>query len=163
MGLKGAPSLCQKCNCSGNIDPNAIGSCDSQTGACLKCIYNTRNGPNNECELCAVGYYGNAKAYPKPQCVGERNRTQEMFVLTQSPSSRLAPSFSCFFFTKQPVNVTHKEQLHPPDTTQAFPSPATAKAAASAYQTSSVTSVTAVYQITGTWAQVGVVSSATVM
>lgn len=81
MGLKGAPSLCKKCNCSGNIDPNAIGSCDSQTGACLKCIYNTRNGPKNQCELCAVGYYGDAQAYPKPQCVGEQNKRKKIILI----------------------------------------------------------------------------------
>lgn len=74
MGLKGVPVGCKKCSCSGNIDPNAIGSCDSQTGDCLKCIHNTRNGPFNQCELCAVGFYGNATHYPKPQCEGEALR-----------------------------------------------------------------------------------------
>ncbi|EDO36523.1 predicted protein, partial [Nematostella vectensis] len=68
MGKRGAPTTCQKCNCSGNIDPNAIGSCDRLTGDCLKCIHNTRNGPISQCELCAIGYYGNATHYPKPQC-----------------------------------------------------------------------------------------------
>ena len=69
-GLLGDPTTCQKCNCSGNIDVNAIGNCNPLTGDCLKCIYNTRNGPLERCELCAVGFYGNATHYPKPQCVG---------------------------------------------------------------------------------------------
>ncbi|XP_078356510.1 LOW QUALITY PROTEIN: laminin subunit gamma-1-like, partial [Oculina patagonica] len=68
-GLLGSPSGCQKCNCSGNIDVNAIGNCNSLTGDCLKCIYNTRNGPLERCELCAIGFYGNATEYPKPQCI----------------------------------------------------------------------------------------------
>ena len=69
-GLLGFPTRCQKCNCSGNIDVNAVGNCDPLTGDCIKCIYNTRNGPLERCELCAVGFYGNATDYPKPQCTG---------------------------------------------------------------------------------------------
>ena len=69
-GQLGFPTKCQKCNCSGNIDVNAIGNCDSLTGDCIKCIYNTMNGPRERCELCAVGFYGNATHYPKPQCTG---------------------------------------------------------------------------------------------
>lgn len=63
-------TTCQKCNCSGNIHENAIGNCNSLTGDCIKCIYNSRNGPLNRCELCAMGFYGNATLYPKPQCKG---------------------------------------------------------------------------------------------
>lgn len=61
---------CRKCNCNGNIDANAVQNCDSISGDCLKCIYNTRNGPKNQCELCKVGYYGDALTYPKPGCKG---------------------------------------------------------------------------------------------
>ena len=75
-GLLGFPTTCQKCNCSGNIDVNAIGNCNSLTGDCIKCIYNTRNGPLERCELCAVGFYGNATHYPKPQCTGMSTFTQ---------------------------------------------------------------------------------------
>lgn len=69
-GILGFATRCQKCNCSGNIDFNAIGNCNSLTGDCLKCIYNTRNGPLERCEQCAIGFHGNATEYPKPQCVG---------------------------------------------------------------------------------------------
>ena len=64
-------SSCQKCDCNGNIDPNAVGNCNSLTGACLKCINNTQNGPENNCELCEDGYYGDATIEPKGNCTGE--------------------------------------------------------------------------------------------
>ncbi|XP_069506839.1 laminin subunit alpha-5 isoform X2 [Ambystoma mexicanum] len=51
-------SSCQPCNCSGNTDGNALFSdCDSRTGVCVGCMFNTA-GPH--CELCAPGYYGDA-------------------------------------------------------------------------------------------------------
>lgn len=32
---------CKPCNCSGNIDPTDPYSCDTVTGACLRCMNNT--------------------------------------------------------------------------------------------------------------------------
>ena len=49
--------MCQKCTCNGNIDENAIGNCDSATGKCLKCVYNT-TGEN--CDKCLNSFWGNA-------------------------------------------------------------------------------------------------------
>ena len=69
-GSRGQKTRCVKCDCNGNIDTNAVLNCDSLTGDCLKCIYNSRNGPRKQCELCKVGYYGNATTYPKPGCKG---------------------------------------------------------------------------------------------
>ena len=73
-GSRGPKTACKKCNCNGNIDTNAVQNCNSETGDCLKCIYNTRNGPKNQCELCKVGYYGDATSYPKPGCKRKSNR-----------------------------------------------------------------------------------------
>jgi hypothetical protein len=48
---------CQKCKCSGNVDELDPSSCDSKTGQCLKCLYNTFG---NNCEVCKHGYHGSA-------------------------------------------------------------------------------------------------------
>ncbi|XP_023237076.1 laminin subunit alpha-like [Centruroides sculpturatus] len=50
-------SQCLPCQCSGNIDTNIPGSCDSVTGECVLCLNNTFGAA---CELCAPGYYGDA-------------------------------------------------------------------------------------------------------
>ncbi|XP_007432614.1 laminin subunit alpha-4 [Python bivittatus] len=62
-GYYGSPlvigSTCKKCDCSGNSDPNLIvEDCDEVTGQCRNCLRNT-TGFN--CELCAPGYYGDAR------------------------------------------------------------------------------------------------------
>jgi len=67
-GKNGRRTGCKPCNCNDNIDKNAIGNCDRMTGECLKCIYNTKNGPMGKCEMCKTGYYGDALALPKGQC-----------------------------------------------------------------------------------------------
>ncbi|CAG9855702.1 unnamed protein product [Phyllotreta striolata] len=64
-GLLGTPIPCRQCDCNRNIDPNAIGNCNTTTGECLKCIFNTA-GP--KCEHCLSGFYGNALALPKGDC-----------------------------------------------------------------------------------------------
>ncbi|XP_054440811.1 laminin subunit gamma-3 [Pteronotus mesoamericanus] len=59
LGLSGDPQPCQRCQCSGNVDPNAVGNCDPLSGHCLRCLYNT-TGPH--CERCQRGFYGSALA-----------------------------------------------------------------------------------------------------
>ncbi|XP_019375618.1 PREDICTED: laminin subunit alpha-4 [Gavialis gangeticus] len=52
-------STCRKCDCSGNSDPNLIfEDCDEVTGQCRNCL---RNTTGFKCELCAPGYYGDAR------------------------------------------------------------------------------------------------------
>ena len=45
------------CNCSDNWDFNETDNCDSLTGKCLKCQFNTEG---DHCEYCEPGYYGDA-------------------------------------------------------------------------------------------------------
>lgn len=49
--------VCKPCECSGNINPEEQGSCDTRTGECLRCLNNTSG---MACNLCAPGFYGDA-------------------------------------------------------------------------------------------------------
>ncbi|KAJ8306057.1 hypothetical protein KUTeg_016602 [Tegillarca granosa] len=53
VGYYGNPRVvggyCRRCNCNGNIDYTVPGSCDSTSGVCLKCLYNTEG---ERCERC---------------------------------------------------------------------------------------------------------------
>lgn len=69
LGLSGDPQPCQRCQCSGNVDPNAVGNCDPLSGHCLHCLYNTTGA---HCDHCQEGFYGNALApWPSDKCVRE--------------------------------------------------------------------------------------------
>lgn len=61
-GYFGNPQIvggyCQKCDCSGNADTSVPGWCDSLTGQCLKCLYNTAGW---NCGECKPEHYGNAE------------------------------------------------------------------------------------------------------
>ena len=48
---------CQKCICNNNIDPTAPNNCNTTTGECLRCLYNT---VGFSCEFCRPGFFGNA-------------------------------------------------------------------------------------------------------
>ena len=54
---KDVNGTCEPCICNNNIDPNIPGSCDTSSGECLKCLFNTE-GFN--CEQCSTGFYGDA-------------------------------------------------------------------------------------------------------
>lgn len=60
-GYYGDPKVpgdyCKPCECSGNINPEEPGSCDTTTGECLRCLNNTSGVA---CNLCAPGFYGDA-------------------------------------------------------------------------------------------------------
>ncbi|MBN3312116.1 LAMC2 protein, partial [Atractosteus spatula] len=54
QGLNRLPRPCQRCQCNGHIDLNAVGNCNRLTGECLKCIHNTTGF---YCEQCLEGFY----------------------------------------------------------------------------------------------------------
>ncbi|KAI5729364.1 hypothetical protein M8J76_001799 [Diaphorina citri] len=60
-GYYGRPTkegdYCKPCECSGNINRTDPGSCDSVTGECTGCLFNSAG---DSCQYCAPGYYGNA-------------------------------------------------------------------------------------------------------
>nr|XP_004550571.2 laminin subunit alpha-2 isoform X4 [Maylandia zebra] len=60
-GYYGQPTVpggsCRLCDCNGNLDLSIPGSCDPNTGRCLRC----RQGYGGKsCDSCAAGYYGDA-------------------------------------------------------------------------------------------------------
>lgn len=57
---------CLPCECNNNIDINQTGNCDSKSGVCLKCLYNT-DGPG--CEKCKDGFYGDALSQHCNECI----------------------------------------------------------------------------------------------
>uniref|UniRef100_A0A673BD85 Laminin subunit gamma-1 n=1 Tax=Sphaeramia orbicularis TaxID=375764 RepID=A0A673BD85_9TELE len=66
LGQNGAVRTCRACKCSNNMDPNAVGNCNRESGECLKCIYNTAGF---FCDRCKEGFYGNAQAAnPADKC-----------------------------------------------------------------------------------------------
>lgn len=78
-------SLCVPCDCNGNSDPQGPPQiCHPQTGQCLRCINNT-TGPN--CQLCAPGYVGDARAHnctrPTPRLLPTPFQT----TTTEAPTS----------------------------------------------------------------------------
>lgn len=52
-----AGGSCTPCQCSNNIDLSRSGNCDSRTGECLQCLYDTFGG---QCDICRPGFFGDA-------------------------------------------------------------------------------------------------------
>ncbi|XP_066949126.1 laminin subunit beta-1 isoform X9 [Macrobrachium rosenbergii] len=57
---------CTPCDCGNNVDISRSGNCNSRTGECLQCLFNTA-GFN--CERCKAGYYGDASSQQCRECV----------------------------------------------------------------------------------------------
>ncbi|XP_020501127.2 multiple epidermal growth factor-like domains protein 9 [Labrus bergylta] len=70
-GFYKSSGVCVPCDCSGNADPQGpVQLCHPDTGNCLRCVNNT-TGP--QCQLCAAGFIGDARAHnctrPTPRIV----------------------------------------------------------------------------------------------
>ena len=65
MATVNVGAVCLPCECNDNVDANALGNCDSNTGVCSKCVYNTYGA---HCEKCLQGYYGNPLSPAKGDC-----------------------------------------------------------------------------------------------
>ena len=75
LGQNGPVRACRACKCSDNIDPNAVGNCNRETGECLKCIYNT---DGFFCDRCKDGFYGNAlSTNPADKCKRKRRSRKQ--------------------------------------------------------------------------------------
>lgn len=57
---------CKMCQCNNNIDITDTDNCDSLTGRCLKCLYNTEG---DHCEKCKTGFAGDATKQQCRECV----------------------------------------------------------------------------------------------
>ncbi|XP_062418892.1 laminin subunit beta-4 isoform X2 [Pungitius pungitius] len=69
---------CKQCPCNNNINPGDRDACNSLTGECQRCLYNTM-GPR--CQDCKPGYYGDAMGQACKECACDRRGT----VVTQCP------------------------------------------------------------------------------
>ncbi|XP_065337904.1 laminin subunit alpha [Cloeon dipterum] len=60
-GFYGRPEVegdyCRPCECSGNINAEDPGSCDSITGKCISCL---NNAAGDACAICRPGFFGDA-------------------------------------------------------------------------------------------------------
>ncbi|KAM6919152.1 laminin subunit gamma-2 [Xenentodon cancila] len=54
IGSSGVERPCTPCSCNGHIDVSVAGSCDHNTGECLRCLNNTSG---QHCEGCVRGFY----------------------------------------------------------------------------------------------------------
>lgn len=75
-----ANGTCTSCleGCNYSIDMEIPGSCDADTGRCLKCQYDTEG---DSCERCAKGFHGNAVEHSCVACTcnwlgADRNATE---------------------------------------------------------------------------------------
>ncbi|KAJ8011942.1 hypothetical protein DPEC_G00063550 [Dallia pectoralis] len=65
QGEHGFQTPCRPCDCNGHADPDAVRSCDPQTGRCLKCV-NLTTG--YFCDKCLEGYHHNTPSEACKPC-----------------------------------------------------------------------------------------------
>ncbi|KAM9822194.1 multiple epidermal growth factor-like domains protein 9 [Syngnathus typhle] len=91
-GFYKAPDACMPCDCSGNADPQGPTQlCDPDTGHCLSCINNTV-GP--QCQLCAPGFAGDARAHNCSRLMPQHIPTPAGYTTTEAPTFSPASSSS---------------------------------------------------------------------
>ncbi|XP_072241454.1 laminin subunit beta-4 [Leuresthes tenuis] len=73
---------CKVCPCNNNIDPKDRNACNSTTGECLHCLYNTAG---HRCQDCKPGYYGNALQQDCKECSCDRRGTEVTRCPLESP------------------------------------------------------------------------------
>ncbi|XP_037552180.1 laminin subunit beta-4 [Nematolebias whitei] len=73
---------CKLCPCNNNIDPEDDEACNSLTGECLHCLYNTM-GP--QCHHCKPGYYGNALQQDCKECSCDLRGTKPTLCPLEGP------------------------------------------------------------------------------
>ncbi|CAL8406287.1 unnamed protein product [Arctogadus glacialis] len=83
LGQAGPVRACARCDCSGNADPNAVGTCHHLTGRCLKCLGHTEG---ERCERCQQGFYGDAL---------NQTMTQKCKSCSCSPAGTSGPGGQC--------------------------------------------------------------------
>uniref|UniRef100_A0A4W3HKH5 Laminin EGF-like domain-containing protein n=1 Tax=Callorhinchus milii TaxID=7868 RepID=A0A4W3HKH5_CALMI len=106
QGFFNSDSLCLRCDCHGNTDPEAPGpECDMETGHCLRCSANTTG---THCERCAKGHVG------RPE-----DRTPES---TTAPAPSPAPTTVLAPWTVLP---TRPSSSPPVGATSSMPAPPT--------------------------------------
>lgn len=85
LGQRGPVHPCAPCQCHGNVDLNAVGNCDTESGRCLRCLHNTTG---EHCQECRTGFYGDALA---PSPAGKCARTYGLVQLPLSHPSQNPP------------------------------------------------------------------------
>ncbi|XP_074493589.1 multiple epidermal growth factor-like domains protein 9 [Sebastes fasciatus] len=88
-GFHKASGACVPCDCSGNADPQDPAQlCHPDTGHCFRCINNTAG---LQCQLCAPGFIGDARAHnctrPTPRLLPTPAAATTTKARTSSPST----------------------------------------------------------------------------
>ncbi|CAB1321764.1 unnamed protein product [Coregonus sp. 'balchen'] len=125
-GFYSANSGCVPCDCSGNADPMGPAQlCHPDTGHCLSCTNNT-TGP--QCQLCAAGFTGDARAHNCTRPASRIIPTPEPVTTTEAPKTNTttpAPTPSSKGLTSTvptsfPPSTTNSSTLLSVATTQAL-------------------------------------------